>query len=340
MKIYFIYRAHYNRPNTKHYKELEGKSVLNWWQKHWKHTADPFQYVCTTFGSYVYGLAPLFEAINNDRVGFPSTMNELVDAFETFAEVSGIEAGEHHLQAITDNDDLELAYYFFDEVYAEQHPERVAYLLEHRWTLPTKIGQSLDFEPVNPVTALALNTAEQGNSYFSCQAFYTPTNLTDLDTVQMATRFGPVQLPDVLGWLEQTQPAANWPDELQLLWLMHHNRPEASLRDLLEEIMAHSQELGDLLIAGEAPRVEQVTDEPYALAQVNDWRLRWEKEGTERPRSRLQYSEHLMQMSLFVESEEEDFLYHHWILFDSVWAGQYPDLANSILRYTQRWDVL
>lgn len=335
MKIYFVYRAHYNKPNTKHYKELEGKSILSWWQKHWKATEDPFQLVCDVFGNYIYGLAPLFEAINNHRVGFPSTMSDLAEAFETFAEVSGIEVGEHYLQAITDNDDLELAYYFFDEVYAEQHPERVAYLLENDWGLPTEANNGT-FEPENELPSLVA----AGDTYFTCQAFYTPSNLTDLDTEQLSARLAAPKLTALLSWFDEAKPTADWPDELQLLWLLHQNRPDATLRDLLEEIMAHSQELGDLLISGEAPRIEKASDETYALGQVNDWRLRWAKEGTERPRSRLQYSRHLIQMSLFVESEEEDFLYHHWIFFDASWASENPHLANSILRYAQRWDVL
>lgn len=337
MKIHFVYRAHYNKPNTKHYKVLEGKSVLHWWQKHWKESEDPFQFVCDLFGDYIYGLAPLFEAINNKRVSFPNSVVELTEAIESFAEVSGVEASEHHLQAITDNDDLELAYYFFDETYAEHYPERVAYLLETDWALPSSVAVGQGFQPSTAVNYLS-ETA--GQSYFACQAFYTPTNLTDLDTEQMQACFSAAALPDLLGWMGKEQPSSTWPDELRLLWLLHHNRPEASLQDLLEEIMAHSRELGDLLIAGELPRIEEEVDVALALAQVNDWRLRWAKERGERPRSRLQFEEHLIQLSLFVEEADEDFLYHHWIFFDAAWASQHPHLANSILRYAQRWDVL
>jgi uncharacterized protein (TIGR02996 family) len=33
-------------------------------------------------------------------------------------------------------------------------------------------------------------------------------------------------------------------------------------------------------------------------------------------------------------------IHHQWILFDDLWASAHPDLANAILRYVQRWDVL
>ena len=32
--------------------------------------------------------------------------------------------------------------------------------------------------------------------------------------------------------------------------------------------------------------------------------------------------------------------YHQWIIFDDLWAGEHPDLAEGILRYAKRWDVL
>ncbi len=33
-------------------------------------------------------------------------------------------------------------------------------------------------------------------------------------------------------------------------------------------------------------------------------------------------------------------VYHQWIVFDDLWAGGHPDLADGVLRYAKRWDVL
>jgi hypothetical protein len=38
--------------------------------------------------------------------------------------------------------------------------------------------------------------------------------------------------------------------------------------------------------------------------------------------------------------QEGSELYQQLILFDDLWASAQPDLANAILRYTRRWDVL
>ena len=37
--------------------------------------------------------------------------------------------------------------------------------------------------------------------------------------------------------------------------------------------------------------------------------------------------------------DERD-LYHQWVFFDDLWAGAHPELANSVLRFAARWDVL
>jgi hypothetical protein len=33
-------------------------------------------------------------------------------------------------------------------------------------------------------------------------------------------------------------------------------------------------------------------------------------------------------------------MFHQWILFDDVWASAHADLANALLRFARRWDVL
>ena len=32
--------------------------------------------------------------------------------------------------------------------------------------------------------------------------------------------------------------------------------------------------------------------------------------------------------------------YHQWIFFDDVWASAHTELANGLLRFAARWDVL
>lgn len=59
--------------------------------------------------------------------------------------------------------------------------------------------------------------------------------------------------------------------------------------------------------------------------------------------SKLHVGPHLAQLCHATEhwrSHHRTDLYHQWILFDDRWAAAHPALANAILRYARRWDVL
>jgi len=60
-------------------------------------------------------------------------------------------------------------------------------------------------------------------------------------------------------------------------------------------------------------------------------------------KSLIQVSEHLLQASIHTDTWENwgnRDLYNRWIIFDDRWASANPDLANCILRFQARWDVL
>ncbi|MCI0460728.1 MAG: TIGR02996 domain-containing protein [Gemmataceae bacterium] len=57
------------------------------------------------------------------------------------------------------------------------------------------------------------------------------------------------------------------------------------------------------------------------------------------PRPEVHLGEHLAQMCVQRDGEEGA-IHDQWILFDDVWAAGQPDLANSILCFAERWDVL
>ena len=61
-------------------------------------------------------------------------------------------------------------------------------------------------------------------------------------------------------------------------------------------------------------------------------------DGHDKSKSLLSIGEHIAQLCLHVGCGTE--MYHQWIIFDDLWAGEHPDLAESILRYAKSWDVL
>jgi uncharacterized protein (TIGR02996 family) len=51
--------------------------------------------------------------------------------------------------------------------------------------------------------------------------------------------------------------------------------------------------------------------------------------------------DHVAQMSIHTASEGwRHRMFAFWVIFDDLWAGAHPDLAHSLLRLLDRWDVL
>jgi hypothetical protein len=57
-------------------------------------------------------------------------------------------------------------------------------------------------------------------------------------------------------------------------------------------------------------------------------------------KSQLGASDHIAQLCLHIGDFFGKDTYHQWIIFDDLWAGANWDLAEGILRYGKRWDVL
>jgi hypothetical protein len=60
-------------------------------------------------------------------------------------------------------------------------------------------------------------------------------------------------------------------------------------------------------------------------------------------RSQIQVEDHLAQFCVNWVAPGNKYgpeEFFRWILFDDLWASAHPDLADSILRYVNRWNVL
>jgi hypothetical protein len=59
------------------------------------------------------------------------------------------------------------------------------------------------------------------------------------------------------------------------------------------------------------------------------------------PKSLIHGEEHLLQMCLDGSHDDETGPYFgQWILFDDLWASAHPELADALLTWCARWDVL
>jgi uncharacterized protein (TIGR02996 family) len=378
MAVYFVYRSHYEGPTGKYIKRFKDASVLDWFRRHWRPVADPLavnKQVEKMLGCSVYGLGSLFEAIGERAFKPPKNTEELEEYLRVHLYVEGeILFTPHAIQVLTDDDELQLAYYFFDDHFLAEHVDRAAYLLHGDWRLPNGAGVG-GFEPAVATRELASADLSEGTTYGVFLAFYDSGNLDDLEG---AIRIDGVRVPDLARYFAGVHPGKGWPRELLLLRSQLFATPEAAIRsqkgfldalmerpsedagwkiysDWLEE---HGQRQPGLVLLERA--LTGTSQLPFmALTNEGSWpqlgrgtlaSARQKLEGIikklhsvgnhDPSKSLIHVGEHLAQLCLHTNRWGITDLFHQWIFFDDLWASANPVLANAILRFASRWDVL
>jgi hypothetical protein len=138
--VWLIYRTPYEGPTGILVWRLPDRSVLEWFQRVWGATADEdyfegesdaywwvTEHLAAELGGDVYGLSSLFapdrtKGPGRDRHGpLPaSTWQELGDLLDRELYVEGdpernIRVDQHSVRAKTDDDEVDLAYFFVDD---------------------------------------------------------------------------------------------------------------------------------------------------------------------------------------------------------------------------------
>ncbi|MBS1956679.1 MAG: hypothetical protein JST89_21000 [Cyanobacteria bacterium SZAS-4] len=346
MTVYFVYRSHYETPTLNHLKKFDNGSVLEWFQQHWKQWAlhvDDRAYERRLFGCDVYGFSSLFDSISDRGLAPPKSMKELQEYLTDYLYVEGdMRFGPDSIQVLTNDDELELAYYFFDDYYLKPSDGKTSFLLREEWRLPENFSSD-STRLKGECTSIAPAGGGSGTTYCAFLSYYDGANLTDTG--------GPIcidgiRLPNLIRYLHDSQPgvAANgisdWPFELRLM------------RALLPENVEHSSSADLERVLEQASRypVAQITnagdDGGFGTASLAQSKLDLEKllKGgggyVECDPPLIQVDEHVAQISLNTDSWDKVKLYQRWIFFDDLWAGDNVDLAESILCYANKWDVL
>ncbi|MFO0891092.1 MAG: hypothetical protein U0790_18350 [Isosphaeraceae bacterium] len=123
MSTYFVYRSHYAGPSGRHVRRFDSESVLGWFQRAWepaKRAEDAYAWVKSEIGADVYGFASLFENARENDLSPPTSDGQLMAYLDEHLYVEGeIKYEPHALQVLTDDDEIELAYYLFDDEYVQ-----------------------------------------------------------------------------------------------------------------------------------------------------------------------------------------------------------------------------
>jgi uncharacterized protein (TIGR02996 family) len=347
MMVHFVYRNQQGPTGLQH-RQFPDATVLDWFARHWEAIPDwetANQRAKELLACRVYTFERLFEGIAEHGLRPPRSAGRLREALsKARLYINEMRIGEHCVQVLTDDDETELAWYFVDDVYLAKHGKRAAYLLRDDWRLPAEAGEG-GFRPAVKVTRLD-KVRGQGATYMVFHDFWDSGNLDDLEG---GYRIDGIRLPELARWLADND-VPRWG------CCLSHDLPALKQGLLAKVEKARTEEEALLQALAEAP------EDDGAWRALHDWLqdrggksagaylLERGLRGVTRmqvgnytswkfapDKSRVQVDEHVAVLCRHVNQWNA---YHQWYLFDDLWASAQPDLANAILRYAARWDVL
>lgn len=351
--IYLVYRSHYKGPLSKSITVLPAETILEWFQWAWtaaKNADDPRDFIDDHLGVYLYGFSSLFEAAKEEDLPVPQSTEELLDALQKHLYVEGgpeyIRLDEHTLRVRTDDDEVELAYYFFDQAYASAHPDRVAYLLHDDPRLPdgAAIASEIEISPFSspvPLKALGPKADSEGQVYACLFTFYDGESLIPPGPFV----FEGLRLPDFMNYLRTVCPETKeaqtswgyryldtWPIELRVLRGLIQPGDQTLVAPLERANRYPLNSIGQ-------KSNSTIANGPLAEAhkELNDLLKDLQPSSGDPHKTLFFIGEHIAQMCMHTSSS---FGYQQWFLFDDLWAAKYPSLAKNLLRYNHQWDIL
>ncbi|WP_344970846.1 hypothetical protein [Streptosporangium fragile] len=353
---YFVYRTHYEGPLGKRIRRLPDATVLGWFRRAWAAVVDDVledadAWIEAELGGGVYGLASFFERVRDRRIPAPESWEGLRDLLREHLYVEGgLRVDAHSVRVRTDDDEVELPYFFFDDALAAAYPDRVAYLLHEAWPLPDDAvavsrpspGEAVRVwpSPAGPPSAGCpagavpdgggagaggTGTTHAGTTHAVLLTFY------DSDSIcwQPPFSFPGVRLPELAAHLRTTTGGLErWPHELLVLRALVAPGDDGigPALDRCNRWPSFGERTPDELLGGHS------VAHAFALRNLDVEKY---DNGRDPDRTLLRDGGHLAQMSVHMD---EFFGHQQWFLFDDVWAGRHGDLARSLLHYATDWD--
>ncbi|WP_233196948.1 hypothetical protein [Verrucosispora sp. ts21] len=309
---------------------MPDETVLDWFRRGWEHD-DPDAWIDSELGGDVYGLGSIFEEVRKHGLPQPETIDELRELLNEHLWVEGdddgafIRLGEHALRVRTDDDEVDLAYYFVDDVAATASPDRLAFLLHDTWPLPFSAAtEGRTFDHGVPVRTVRL-VPPGPESVFSVRLCWeSPDTDRNLDLAG-ATVFPGLNLPGLATQLRcaEDPDIRRWPHDARLLRALVAPR-ETDIGPALER---YARLPGYAL-------TPTILDRTSTHDTVH--REMREMMSVQRPaEALLRLDPHIAQVGRYIDNF---FGFDQWFVFDTRWAAAHPDLARSLLRYAADWD--
>jgi uncharacterized protein (TIGR02996 family) len=378
MGVYFFYRCPYQGPAGSYLRRFADDTVLDWFRARWHILggADDktvWERVAGELGCEVYSFAAVFAEAAKQSWSPPTTAEQLGGYVQgAVYENHVLCPSPHLLQVDTDDDEVGLAYYFFDDHYLARHGKRAAFLLRDGWQLPPGCGSG-GFRAIERTTRLKPRGRGQGTTYI-----IDLDHVGDMVDLVDGCRIDAVRLPELMKYLARSTPDPEGghllllprafltvppvtadPLERTFLqairespgedatwdaysdWLQDRGELPAGLH-LLHRALTWAGRYYDLERDGRLPSWPEDTDHLPTIAEWAEPSIAAIEGSKGDSRSLIQVEDHVAQLCLHYNywGTFDRHLYHNWIYFDDLWASAHPDLGNAILRYVRRWDVL
>ncbi|MFC7246675.1 hypothetical protein ACFQO7_29695 [Catellatospora aurea] len=321
--MYFVERSRLDSPLSKLVLHLPETTVLGWIQRAWHHE-DPLGLLDAELNGGPYGFDTIFEAIEEHSLPCPQTLDELRELLDEHLWIESedpIRLDGRGLRVRTDDDEVDLAYFFLEDEAVTAHPDRLAYLVNDSWPLPSDAAASgAAFTPDVALRVADPSGPGPDSVYLVRVTWEHPEpRATNLNRREMIV-FRGVDLPGLADHLRGAAEPVSW---------------ESFDADLLRSLVGPDDD-------GIGPALDRyLCLEPYDLSVRGVWTapsheqiLTW-KLPEPPPQARLEVAEHIAQAARYID---DFFGYEQLFLFDTRWAAAHPDLAQSLLRYGTDWD--
>jgi hypothetical protein len=319
--ICFVYRCPDESVLGKHVRWLPDDTVLDWFRRGWDEAAtDPNAWLLSELGVEVYGLDSIFEEAVERELPKPGSMRQLRKLLKRHLYVEGkVRVDELSVRALTDDDEVPLAYFFLDRRVVAAYADRLAYAVHEEWPLPADAPEPSAAEPVTTVVMSLLGDV-----------------LWETQTAMV--RFPGVRLPEFARHLREAEVDDDWPAELTVLrsTIGPDDDLEQALRLMNRWTAWHDQELDITGLEGDHAEAHRIARSVVAGVVEHEMVGPF---GARRPGlSRIDVAKHVAQTAYHIDDQ---YGYQQLFVFDDVWAANHRYLASSLLRwFSGKWDPL
>ncbi|SNY47724.1 hypothetical protein [Paractinoplanes atraurantiacus] len=294
--MYFVCRWREESPFGKRVVALPDATVLDWFRRGWGKD-DPDEWIETELGGDVYGLDSIFDKARKRGLPPPETTDQLRTLLHEHLYVEAddksdyIRLGRHALRVRTDDDEVDLAYYFVDDETAAASPDRLAFLLNDKWPLPKDSSPSAAHFGLSVPVRTARLVRPGPEAVFSVRLCWESPDIDRNLDLRGAVTIPGLTLPDLAAVLHKAddQEALRWPHDLRLLRQLITSSAE-SLGGALHTYARHPRSLVEV-----GPHIAQVARYIDDFVGFDQWFLfdtRWATAHADLAHSLLRYAAH------------------------------------------------